>query len=146
MNNRFRKMKDYHPRRSSKEIRANKEKLSTFENHLKCEVEELLAFLRQGSEEKVKECSQKSQTTLSQMHSDMQGIAQEIGPPFPKMVHAFLSSIDKILQAEAHSAHSPFYLWIDEGKIKDFHIASGKLENKLIKQEKRHEKTSAIHS
>lgn len=126
-------MKDYHPRRSSKEIRSSKEKLSVLEKKLRSDVEELLTSLRSGAEEKVKVQSQKMQSTLSSLTHETEGVALTIGTPYPKMVHAFLTSINKILQAEAKSTHSPYYSWVDEEKVKNFYTAARKLETRLSK-------------
>ena len=49
----LRRMKKYHPRRSSKEIRIHKQKLSDLEHQIKSDVGEFLILLKEGSKEEI---------------------------------------------------------------------------------------------
>lgn len=138
MKPKLRKMRDYHPRRSSKELKVHKQQLVDLEHRLSADLGELLIFLKEGSLQKLKDSSLQTKSDLLKLGPDMQKIALDLGAPYPKMVHAFLDSIDKILIAQSNGTPSPFYLWIDEAKIQNCHYATQRLERALvIQREKR---------
>ena len=130
----FRRMNVYHPRRSSKALKVNKQRLSDLETIMKDDLESLLLILQNGSKEQVDSLSKRTQDNLQQIGPDMERLAQEIGAPFPKAVHSFLDSISKVLHAQKTNTPSPFYLWVDDSKVKNCHLATAKLEKILNKQ------------
>lgn len=133
MPSKFRKMHTYHPRRSSKVLKERKKELADLGDLVKNHLGELLTHLEKGSPDKVEVFSQKTEESLTLLGPDMEKLAQEIGAPFPKAVHAFLDSVDKVLFAQKNSTPSPFYLWVDENKIKTCHKATARLEKVLRK-------------
>jgi hypothetical protein len=111
----------------------NKQKLSHLEIQMKEDIHSLLQILQSGSKEQIDALSNRTQTDLRQLGPDMEKLAQEIGAPFPKAVHSFLDSIDKVLYAQKTSTPSPFYLWVDDSKVKNCKLATQKLEKVLKK-------------
>lgn len=129
----FRKMKPYYPRRNSKDLQIHKQKLQDLEHRLKADLGEFLVFLREGTAEKVSQSALKARDDWHKWGPEMQNIASALGLPFPKAVYAFLDSMDKLLRAQEMSTPSPFYLWIDEAKIRACYAATVKLESLLFR-------------
>jgi hypothetical protein len=125
-------MKKYHPRRSSKEIKLNKQKLIDLEHQLKADVGELLVLLKEGSQEDVIKTSQKTKSDLSKFGPDMEKVAAEIGGRFPKMVNEFLHTVDNIVRHPSTPIENNT-LWVDEAKIQSCYTATQRLEDALLK-------------
>lgn len=129
----LRRMKKYHPRRSSRMIRLNKQKLIDLEHKIKADVGEFLVKVKEGSSEEILKSSQKTRNDLLKLGPDMEKIAEEIGGRIPKFVNEFLHTIDTIL----HNPHSPtesLSLWVDDAKVKSCYVATQKLEDILLKK------------
>lgn len=124
----LRRMKKYHPRRSSKEIKLNKQKLIDLEHQLKADVGEFLVLLKDGSEDDVLRSSQKAKSDLLKYGPDMEKVAEAIGGRMPKFVNEFLHTVDIVVHPS-----SPSSLWVDDAKIKSCHVATQKLEDALLK-------------
>ncbi len=116
-------MRGYHPRRSSKTIRLNKQKLSDLEHRISSEVGSLLVLLEGGNTNQISEAAQKAKNDFLKHSPDMQKIASEMGGNYPRCVGEFLDSVDTIL----HSGTD----WIDEAKVKSCYNATQKLEEIL---------------
>lgn len=128
----LRRMKKYNPRRSSKEIKLNKQRLIDLEHQIKSDVGELLVLLKEGSQEDVFKSSQKTKTDLLKLGPDMEKVAAEIGGRLPKMVHHFLRCIDTVIPPLANPL-PPNSLWIDDAKINSCYTATQRLEDALLK-------------
>jgi hypothetical protein len=125
MASRFRKMRTYHPRRSSKVIKLNKQKLIDLEHKISSDIGSLLVLMEEGSQEQIQMAAQKAKTDFLKFAPDMQKIASDIGGNFPRFVGEFLNSIYHIL----HSGNN----WIDDAKVKSCYSATQKLESALLK-------------
>ena len=125
-------MRKYHPRRSSKEIKLNKQKLMDLEHQIKVDVGEFLVLIKEGSREKALKSYQKTKGNLLKYKPDMEKVAEAIGGRVPKYVTEFLNTIDKILQCPQVPNES-FNLWVDDAKIKSCYNATRKLEDILLK-------------
>ncbi len=128
----LRRMKKYNPRRSSKEIKLNKQKLKDLEHKIKADVGEFLVQIKEGSPEEVLKSSQRTKNDLLKIGPDMEKMAAEIGGRFPKIVHEFLHTVDVLLHP-IHTKSEPIDLWLDDAKIHSCHIATQKLEDALLK-------------
>ena len=128
----LRKMKKYDPRRSSKEIKLNKQKLIDLEHHIKADVGELFVLLKEGSQEDVLKSSQKTKNDLLKFGPDMEKVAADNGGRFPKFVNEFLHTVDTVLHSPANSPNSNS-LWVDDAKIHSCYIATQRLEDALLK-------------
>ncbi len=127
-----RRTKKYNPRRSSKLMKLNKQRLSDLEHKIQSEVGELLDFLNEGALPKAEAVSQKAKNDLLRFGPDMQKIADEIGGAFPKKVSTFLSTIDNILHSQKEGS-STFHLLVDDSKIQSCFKATQSLEQALLK-------------
>lgn len=126
----LRRMKKYHPRRSSKEIKLNKQKLIDLEHQIKSDMGELFLFLKEGSKEDILRSSKKTKTDLLKLGPDMEKVAADIGGRLPKIVYHFLHTIDTILPNPNNSMNFN-ELWFDESKIRSCYVATQKLEDAL---------------
>ena len=129
----LRRMKKYHPRRSSKEIKLNKQKLIDLEHQIKADVGEFLVLVKEGSQEAAIKTSQKTKSDLMKMGPDMEKVAGEIGGRLPKIVNEFLHTIDSLLHTPPSPSDS-LNLWIDDAKINSCYSATQKLEDALLKK------------
>lgn len=127
-----RRTKKYTPRRSSKLIKANKQRLSDLENNLKSDLGELLALVNEGSTDTAQYISQKTKNNLLRFGPEMQKIADDIGGAFPKKVSHFLSSVDSILHGQKENG-STFHFVIENSKIQSCFKAQNSLEQALLK-------------
>lgn len=128
----LRRMKKYNPRRSSKEIKLNKQKLKDLEHQLKADVGELIVLLKEGSKEEAMKSSQKTKNDLVKYGPDMEKVAAEIGGRMPKIVNEFLHTVDTLLHT-SDSASEMLTLWVDDAKINSCYNATQKLEDALLK-------------
>jgi len=128
----LRRMRKYHPRRSSKEIKLNKQKLIDLEHQIKADVGEFLVLIKEGSHEQALKSHQKTKGDLLKYKPDMEKVAEEIGGRVPKYVTEFLSTIDRMLQCP-QGPNESFSLWVDEAKINSCYNATRKLEDSLLK-------------
>lgn len=128
----LRRMKKYHPRRSSKEIKLNKQRLIDLEHQIKADVGEFLVLIKEGMGEEAVKSSQKTKSALLKFGPDMEKVAAEIGGRLPKSVHEFLRTIDRLLPP-SHVAPASSSLWVDQAKIESCHTATQKLEDLLLK-------------
>ena len=129
----FRRMNKYHPRRSSKVLKKSKKELSELESQIQQDVAALLLIIQNGSPEQIETLSEQTRADLVKYGPTMEKIAQEIGAPYPKAVHSFLDSIDKVLDAQKNNTPSPYYSWIDDNKIQRCKQASERLDKVLKK-------------
>ncbi len=125
MTTRLRKMKPYHPRRSSKAIKLNKQKLSDLEKKISSDIGSYLVLIEEGSSEQLQLAAQKAKTDLMKFGSDMQKLAGDIGGQIPRYVGEFIDSIDHILHSRSE--------WIDDAKVKSCYQATQRLEDALLK-------------
>jgi hypothetical protein len=125
-------MKKYHPRRSSKEIKLNKQKLIDLEHQIKSDIGEFLVLIKEGMGEEAVKSSQKTKNALLKFGPDMEKVAAEIGGRVPKFVHEFLHTVDCLLPP-SHVAPASSSLWVDDNKIESCHTATRKLEDLLLK-------------
>jgi len=125
-------MRKYHPRRSSKEIKLNKQKLIDLEHQIKADVGEFLVLVKEGSNDEALKSYQKAKGDLLKYKPDMEKVAEAIGGRVPKYVTEFLNTIDKLLQFP-QSSNESFTLWVDEAKVKSCYTATRKLEDSLLK-------------
>jgi hypothetical protein len=128
----LRRMRKYHPRRSSKEIKLNKQKLIDLEHQIKADVGEFLVLVKEGSNDEALKSYQKAKGDLLKYKPDMEKVAEAIGGRVPKYVTEFLNTIDKLLQFP-QSSNESFTLWVDEAKVKSCYTATRKLEDSLLK-------------
>ena len=128
-----RRLNKYHPRRSSKEMKIHKQKLSDLEHKIAADVGELLVLLKEGSPEKVQEISEQTKTDLLKFGPQMKEIALDIGAPFPKIVKDFLCTVDLLIHFKEKDSKAPFYLWVDDAKIQSCFLVTDKLERALLK-------------
>ena len=128
----LRRMRKYHPRRSSKEIKLNKQKLIDLEHQIKSDVGEFLVLIKEGSQEDALKSYKKTRGDLLKYRPDMEKVAEEIGGRVPKCVNEFLHTVDTILQ-NPESPSESLTLWVDDAKINSCYNATQKLENILLK-------------
>lgn len=128
----LRRMQKYHPRRSSKEIKLNKQKLMDLEHRIKAGMGEFLVHIQEGATEEALKVSQKTRNDLLKFGPDMEKVAEQIGGRLPKFVHEFLHTVDTITHTP-HSSSDSLSLWVDDAKIKSCYTATQKLENALLK-------------
>ncbi|MBM3198798.1 MAG: hypothetical protein FJZ58_06050 [Chlamydiae bacterium] len=128
-----RRLNKYHPRRSSKEMQVHRQALKDLEHKLTTDLGELLILAKEGSRERVFEVSSKTKADLLKFGPEMQKIAAEIGAPFPKMVKDFLHHIDTLLHWQEKESSSPFFLWVDDAKIRSCYLSTERLERALLK-------------
>ncbi len=129
---RVRRTKKYNPRRSSKLIKINKQKLRDLEHKIRSDVGELLVFLQEGATPNARALSQKTKSDLLKFGPDMQKIAEEIGGAFPKKVAVFLAGVDSLLHSQKDEG-ADLRLWIDDAKIESCYKATRSLEQALLK-------------
>ncbi len=127
----FNKLREYHQRRSSKELKASKLELKNLESQMKEDVISLCKCIEEGSSQKAHVFSEKTQNDLLKLRPKMEQIALDIGTPFPKIVHSFLESIQKVVVTESSHTPSPFYAWVDQDKIQSCHVEIQRLEKAL---------------
>lgn len=127
-----RRTKKYIPRRSSKLIKLNKQRLSDLETMIQSDVGQLLSSAKEGSNPNISAISQKTKTDFLKFGPDMQKIADELGGAFPKKVSVFLSSIDKVLHSQKEDS-ATFHFLVDDAKIKSCFKATQSLEQALLK-------------
>lgn len=120
---RLRKMKVYHPRRSSRSVKLTKQQLTDLEHKISADIGSFLVLLEQGNAEQVMLASQKARSDFLKLAPDMKKLATEMGGAFPRYVSDFLDSIDNILHTGVN--------WLDDGKIKDCYNATLQLEKAL---------------
>lgn len=125
----LRKMKDYHPRRSSRIMSLSKQKLNDLERRISSDVGSFLVLLEGGSAEQVLSASQRARADVLKFGPDMKKLAGELGGNFPKLLGDFLESIDNILHTGVN--------WIDEAKIKACYSTTQKFEQALRSRLKR---------
>jgi|GEM_PF-1589208 len=130
-----RKMKTYHPRRSSKSLKLTKQELVDLERRISGDIGTFLVLLEQGNTEQIMHASQKARSDFLKLAPDMRKLAVEMGGVFPAHVAEFLDSIDNILHTGVNwmDLHTGIN-WIDEGKMKDCYNATKKLEEALKKR------------
>jgi len=133
MRNQFRRMKKYNPRRSSKTIKMNKQKLIDLEHRIKSDIGEFLVLLEEGTSEQIQNTSQKTKTHLLKFGQDMQKIAGEIGGRMPKYVEDFIHSVDHLLRSPTSAAPTTS-LWVDGASVNSCFQATQKLEDALGKR------------
>ena len=75
----LRRMRKYHPRRSSKEIKLNKQKLMDLEHQIKADVGEFLVLIKEGSNDEALKSYQKAKGDLLKYKPDMEKVAEAIG-------------------------------------------------------------------
>lgn len=126
---RLRKMKTYHPRRSSRSVKLTKQQLVDLEHRISADIGSFLVLLEQGNPQQIRLSSQKARSDFLKLAPDMRKLAVEMGGAFPRHVTEFLDSIDSILHTGVN--------WIDEGKIKDCYHATQRLEEALKKRASR---------
>ncbi len=116
-------MRTFKPRRSSKTLRMERQRLMDLEHRLSADIGSFLVLLEQGTPHQIAEASQKARSDFMKVGSDMQKLATEIGGTLPKHVSEFLASIDHILHTGIN--------WLDQNKINACYAATQKLENAL---------------
>ncbi len=126
MTSRFRKMRTYHPRRSSKTIKLNKQKLMTLEHKIETNLTELLLFLKEGSLQQIESSTQKAHSDLVKFGPDMQKLASDIGGSAPKAVTNFLDTFHTLIDIAKNQAN-----FVDEEKINSCFHATKKLTQSL---------------
>lgn len=127
----FRRMRTYHPRRSSKTIKLNKQKLIDLEKTMQSDLGALLISLREGSLQQLQETSQKAQNDLLKIGPDMQKLASDIGGTIPKMVTDFLGTFHTLIDIANNKSPSSGTLSTDESKINSCYHAKQKLSKAL---------------
>ena len=127
-----RRTKPYTPRRSSKLMKLNKQRLSDLENMIQSNVGQLLSRAKEGSNPHIQSISQKTKGVLLKFGPDMQKIAYELGGAFPKKVSAFLASIDKVLHNQKEDS-ATFHFLVDDTEIQSCFKATQSLEQALLK-------------
>ncbi|MES2198991.1 MAG: hypothetical protein V4489_02335 [Chlamydiota bacterium] len=129
----LRRTKKYNPRRSSKLMKLNKQRLSDLENTIQSDVKELLTLIKEGTSPNIRAISQKTKTDLLKFGPDMQKIADEIGGAFPKKVSVFLATIDTVLRSQKEDSSSNIHFWVDDAKLQSCYKATHSLEQALLK-------------
>lgn len=128
----LRRTKKYHPRRSTKIMKLNRQRLYDLENKIRADVNQLLTLLQEGSSPKMQFLSEQTRNDLLKLGPDMQKIADELGGAFPKKVSSFLSSINNMLTSKKeNTSHIEF--WVDDAKIQSCYKATESLEQALLK-------------
>ncbi len=128
----LRRMKKYHPRRSSKEIKINKQKLIDLEHQIKADVGEYLVLIKDGDQKQAIKSSQKAKNDLLKYGPDMEKVAEEIGGRMPKFVNEFLHTVDTVVHIPQELSDEAS-LWVDDAKVQSCHTAIQKLEDALLK-------------
>lgn len=128
-----RKLKEYHPRRSSKVMKLNKQRLSDLENIIRSDTLELTRLVKEGNAPNIETISQRTRQNLSKVGPEMKKIADEIGGAFPKKVSVFLASVDTMLHLQKENTSSNIHFWIDDAKLQSCYKATQSLEQALLK-------------
>jgi hypothetical protein len=126
MSSRFRKMRKYHPRRSSKEIKENKQKLITIENRIKSELGNLVILLKEGAVKQAHTRSLQVQDDLLKLGSDMEKLATNIGGSVPKKVSDFLHMFNTLILIAKNEKN------LDESNLQSYNYAAHKLDRALL--------------
>jgi len=126
----LRKMKKFYPRRSSKVLRAQRQKLSNFKQNIQSEIGQLLSYLQEGNTAQALAISQKIQNHIINSRSTMEKIAQELGGALPKKLYQFLQSINGLISPDVitQSLYKP-----DANEIQECNKALEKLQKALHK-------------
>ncbi len=105
-----RRLKKYHPRRSRKTVKEQKQQLLDLERKISSDVGKLLLLIENRQAEQVHETSLKVRSDLLKYGSEMSELAGHMHGVFPKAVQDFLSTLDQMTKSAPG--------WIEEDKVR----------------------------
>jgi len=120
---RLRKMKPYHPRRSSRSLRLTRQQLLDLEHKISIDIGTFLVLLEEGNTEQIELAARRARSDFLKYAPDIKKLGVEMGSALSHLVDEFLRTIDTLLHVGQN--------WIDEGKIKDCYNATSNLEKAL---------------
>lgn len=114
------RMRPYHPRRSTTLLKRQKQQLLDLQRQITQDIGSLIVLIEEGNQEQIIAAKNKAKSDFLKHGPELRQVAQELGGRFPKKAEEFLKSVDDIV----HSALNA----IDESVVKEYFDSNIRLE------------------